>query len=162
MSVEGACCWGSPDESGCLLSYHQLISGCRGVRYPLTTDALSLSHDVRSLLPRKEFSAWPPWEEHPPPPRFAQAHVAVDLQAGGAAGDVSGGLPVITAVFRAESPDKALPAVALHADNHEEDVLSNTRDEQHASIGKESCRQLRSRVSGRERKRLFIARSLLD
>ena len=27
------------------------------MRYPLTTDALSLFHDVRSELPRKEFSA---------------------------------------------------------------------------------------------------------
>ena len=62
-SVEGACCWGPPDETGCLLSYRQLISGCRRVRYPLTTDALSLSHDVRSLLPRKEFSACPPLED---------------------------------------------------------------------------------------------------
>ena len=62
-SVEGACCWGPPDETGCLLSYRQLISGCRRVRYPLTTDALSLSHDVRSLLPRKDSSAWPPLEE---------------------------------------------------------------------------------------------------
>ena len=32
------------------------------MRYPLTTDALSLPHDVRSLLPRKEFSAVPPWK----------------------------------------------------------------------------------------------------
>ena len=62
-SVEGACCWGPPDETGCLLSYRQLISGCRRVRYPLTTDALFLSHDVRSLLPRKEASACPPLEE---------------------------------------------------------------------------------------------------
>ena len=54
---------GSSYETGCLLSYRQLISGCRRVRYPLTTDALSLSHDVRSLLPRKEFRAWPPLEE---------------------------------------------------------------------------------------------------
>ena len=44
-------------------SYRQLISGCRRVRYPLTTDALSLSHDVTSLLPRKEFSACPPLAE---------------------------------------------------------------------------------------------------
>ena len=62
-SVEGACCWGPPDEIGCLLSYRQLISGCRRVRYPPTTDALFLSHDVRSLLSRKEFSAWRPSEE---------------------------------------------------------------------------------------------------
>ena len=62
-SVGGACCWGPPDETGCLLSYRQLMSGCRRVRYPLTTDALSLSHDVRSLLPRKDSSAWRPLEE---------------------------------------------------------------------------------------------------
>ena len=62
-SVEGACCWGPPDETACLPSYRQLISGCRRVRYPLTTDALSLSHDVRSLLPRKDLSAWRPSEE---------------------------------------------------------------------------------------------------
>ena len=44
-------------------SYRQLMSGCRRVRYPLTSDALSLFHDVRSLLPRKEASACPPLEE---------------------------------------------------------------------------------------------------
>ena len=49
-SVGGACCWGPPDETGCLLSYRQLMSGCRRVRYPLISDTLSLSHDVRSLL----------------------------------------------------------------------------------------------------------------
>ena len=38
-SVGGACCWGPPDELGCLLSYRQLMSGCRRVRYPLTTDS---------------------------------------------------------------------------------------------------------------------------
>ncbi len=62
-SVEGACCWGPPDETCCLLSYRQSISGGRRVRYPLTTDALTLSHDVRLLLPQKEFSACPHLEE---------------------------------------------------------------------------------------------------
>ena len=62
-SVEGASCGGPPDETGCLLSYRQLISGCRRVRYPLTMDALSLSHDVRSLCPeRSELMRGPPWK----------------------------------------------------------------------------------------------------
>ena len=41
----GARCWGTPVEIGCLLTYRQLISGCRAVRNLSPTGALLLFHE---------------------------------------------------------------------------------------------------------------------
>jgi len=47
----GARCWGTLVEIGCLLTYRQLISGCRAVRNLSPTGALFLFHDVRLYDP---------------------------------------------------------------------------------------------------------------
>ena len=49
----GARCWGTPVEFGCLLTYRQLISGCRAVRNLSPTGALFLFHDVRLYDPER-------------------------------------------------------------------------------------------------------------
>jgi len=49
----GARCWGTPVELGCLLTYRQLISGCRAVRNLSPTGALFLFHDVRLYDPER-------------------------------------------------------------------------------------------------------------
>jgi len=49
----GARSWGTPVEFGCLLTYRQLISGCRAVRNLSPTDALFLFHDVRLYDPER-------------------------------------------------------------------------------------------------------------
>ena len=59
-SVVGARCWGTPVEFGCLLTYRQLISGCRAVRNLSPTGALFLFHDVRSYDPEWSLVRGPP------------------------------------------------------------------------------------------------------
>ena len=53
-------CWGTPAEFGCLLTYPQLISGCRAVRNLSPTGALFLFHDVRSYDPERRLVRGPP------------------------------------------------------------------------------------------------------
>ena len=61
-SVEGARCWGTPVEFGCLLTYRQLISGCRAARHLSPTGALPLFHDVRLFDPERSLVRVPPWK----------------------------------------------------------------------------------------------------
>ena len=56
----GARCWGTPVEFGCLLTYRQLISGCRAVRNLSPTGALFLFHDVRLYDPERRLVRGPP------------------------------------------------------------------------------------------------------
>ena len=56
----GARCWGTPVEFGCLLTYRQLISGCRAVRNLSPTGALFLFHDVRLYDPERRLVRAPP------------------------------------------------------------------------------------------------------
>ena len=58
----GARCWGTPAEFGCLLTYRQLISGCRAVRNLSPTGALFLFHDVRLYDPERRLARGPPWK----------------------------------------------------------------------------------------------------
>ena len=53
-------CWGTPVEFGCLLTYRQLISGCRAVRNLSPTGALFLFHDVRLYDPERRLVRGPP------------------------------------------------------------------------------------------------------
>jgi hypothetical protein len=52
--------WGTPVEFGCLLTYRQLISGCRVVRNLSPTGALFLFHDVRLYDPERRSVRGPP------------------------------------------------------------------------------------------------------
>ena len=56
----GARCWGTPVEFGCLLTYRQLVSGCRAVRNLSPTGALFLFHDVRLFDPERRLVRGPP------------------------------------------------------------------------------------------------------
>jgi len=56
----GARCWGTQVEIGCLLTYCQLISGCRAVLNLSPMGALFLFHDVRLYDPERRLVRAPP------------------------------------------------------------------------------------------------------
>jgi hypothetical protein len=59
VSDVGARCWGTPVEFGYLLTYRQLILGCRAVWNLSPTDALPLFHDVRVYDPERRLVRGP-------------------------------------------------------------------------------------------------------
>ena len=58
----GTRCWGTTVEFGCLLTYRQLISGCRAMWNLSPTGELFLFHDVRLFDPERSLVRVPPWK----------------------------------------------------------------------------------------------------